>query len=264
MQAHLTADEFAYLLTLVGASRIIGADNSRLFASDPVEHQQRMDAGRAQLQSAGWLIAEGGGWAINDWFVLIAATVASPEIVLSVTSYGADGSQSTVSYYTSNEVTVEQFWSQEHYVLRLFEVDLTLSNHLAAILMLPERDDKVPPTQLSFVADEFVAARAAASDDESADLRSLIETLSPAQPIPELVDALTSMRRDVVIEGAALGGANTLLAFDEIALLRDETTRLWLCFNEDDQIVFTSADRDSVASQIAILFTTLRRAINMG
>lgn len=117
MQAKLQLSEFAYLLHSLGASKVIGVNNSQLFPPDDQALDSLLQQGFSALEDHGWLVPDEQGYKTHTGLVLLTAVVANPEFVIVVTLAAPDGGKQFVTYYGVQNIIVEQIFTSERYYL---------------------------------------------------------------------------------------------------------------------------------------------------
>ncbi len=111
--------QLSYLLGMVHAQNVIGADDAALFPADPAQRQAQWDQGLAELQADQWIVwdADAGHFSMTDPLMMVIATVAEPDIVVvSEWQHQASGNQG-VSHYFSPSGIIEMSLVGSHYTL---------------------------------------------------------------------------------------------------------------------------------------------------
>lgn len=237
MQARLHPSEYAYILSVLEAERVVGISNDAFFPEDPAARQALLSEGFALLKEHGWFREQDGRISANNTLFLIAAVTAAPELVLSATMIDSEGFSHTVTYYQAEGHTVEQFpTAAGEIMLTLLDSANDITTHLMQALALPERPQ---PHTLTLPLLAFSVALAAARSGTITPLIDLLQSETDlghlAQPLAQTIGGLRPAGR---IEGAAIQGV-ALNNWGEIGLLRDQTGQLWLAIkNEEDDTIF--------------------------
>ncbi|MCB0077640.1 MAG: hypothetical protein KDD73_09445 [Anaerolineales bacterium] len=233
MQLRLTSPELAYLLHSVGARRAVGVNNRQLFPSDALARESLLDTGLAQLRENGHLACGELGWSIHSWLMLMAAIIAAPEDVLTITRFLPAAQRQIVTYYRGADQTVEQYQADERYMLRMMDRDPPLASQIAALVALPASPSGEARI-LRVEWDQFEAIRKARNGQPRHN-RSLLETMQP----------------HILIEAAALAGEQ-LVGFEEILLLRDGEGGFWSVQVDQaaNRLSLQSADEQRLTAEI--------------
>jgi hypothetical protein len=118
MQAMLQPSEFSYLLHSLGATQVIGANNTQLFPQEAAVINALMQQGLAELKAHGWLIPDGAAFKTHTGLVLLTAVIADPELVLVLTLAEAGGGKQTITYSMAQNLIVEHiFTAEQKYLL---------------------------------------------------------------------------------------------------------------------------------------------------
>jgi|GEM_PF-921070 len=144
----LSTAELSYLLVLVEAPTLIGANNQALFPADEAAREAQWLRGRERLEIDRWLIWDPveGHHKINDQLMLIIATLADPKMVVLTGLRAADRQRYGVNHYLSLDLVIEMAHHDEHYELLVLVSTMTMVGRLAATLGLPAAKD----AELSF------------------------------------------------------------------------------------------------------------------
>jgi hypothetical protein len=102
----LESAEFAYVLAMVHALSVVGIEDPALFPTDQESRDATYSAGIRSMIEHGWLkpAAEPSQFHFNDTLFLMAAVVASPDIVVFTTrTTESSGWQLTAHYLTGSD-----------------------------------------------------------------------------------------------------------------------------------------------------------------
>jgi hypothetical protein len=102
--------ELAYLLQMLNASSLLGADNAQLFPEDDVANDALLEQGFERLQSHGWLLAdaESSKMVFNDRLIYLIAVMASPDAAILTMRQEKDSGQQLIAYYLASQIIAEQ------------------------------------------------------------------------------------------------------------------------------------------------------------
>ncbi len=150
VQAVISPEELAYLLNIVGADRAYGIDD-RLWQTGEVSSLgERLDKGFDALAQNGWLVVEGEEegsprYTINPNLILMAATLADPDVVFVTKRYHPDpsGVQTVqiVTHYVTEHLLLEQIKRADgSYRLMTIPTHSLMSERLASALEIPVAD----------------------------------------------------------------------------------------------------------------------------
>lgn len=136
----LTTSELAYLLGIVAAETLIGADNQALFPQNEAAREEQWRRGRDRLEADGWLVwdATAGNYALSDPLMIIIAALADPEVVLLTEWQGPDQQRHGVNHYLSLDLVIEMVRQDDQYRLIVLESVETMAERLGHTFELPE------------------------------------------------------------------------------------------------------------------------------
>lgn len=227
MQAKLEISELAYLLHAVGAHKVVGLPNGRIFPQDPAAQTALLGAGFAALQEHGWLVPdEQGGLRSPAQLMLLTAVMATPQAVLSVNHFLAGTGKQIITYYHAADMWLEQFLTaEEEYLLTALPGLAEITARLRYALQIPDAPAQADPIPLGREQVELVLAQARQEDA----LPAAPLSLTPAGE-PERAAQAAATGHDfalvALLESAALAGQQ-VQAFQECALLRGPENAMW-------------------------------------
>ncbi len=234
MQAKLEPSEFAYLLHILNAEKVVGVNNGRLFPAEPSARDTLLNLGFIRLQEHGWLVGSEGGSDANDYLMLMVAVVVDPAYTLTATHYLSQDVRQTLTYYANGTIIVEQFLAADgDYVLTRLETTAELVARLRAVFspLVSEAQRQAP---LTFAVEEFENALAEArAGDPTALNRAVLGSAAAADVLPGMAHVVAELRPAGRIEGAAIAG-QSLRAWGELVILRDGSGAGWLV-RKDEQ-----------------------------
>ena len=260
MQAKLEPSEFAYLLNVLDARKIVGVDNDLLFPAEPAQKEALLTEGFEQLVEHGWFQKEDGQINANNTLFLMTAVTAQPEIVITVTYIDSQKLEHTVTYYLADRFIVEQFPDQEgDFLLTMIDDETQILTHIHQAFAPPTLSQQM---QIELPLEGFSFGLAAARQDDLRPLQQLItQNPSLAKMAEPLARALGSLQPAGQIEGAAVPGGR-LVHWQEIGLLRDSSNQLWSAVQDDEAETITLAQisADPFKLQLEGFIATLKKA----
>ena len=143
----LSPAELSYLLALLRAEHLLGADARRVLPDAPAERERLWREGRAALETAGWLVRLPAGeqYHLNDQLLAVIAAMADPDIVIASTVARRGEPEGAITHYLSPAQTVEQIFDGERYQIVALAGIETLAARLAQLLGLPQPDQRSQP-----------------------------------------------------------------------------------------------------------------------
>ena len=240
MHTTLEPAALAYLLHTLGAQKVVGVANRRLFPKEEAARDALLGTGFARLKASGWLKEAEAGLHMNDRLMLMAAVLAAPQQVTTTTVL-SDDSRQTVTIYLANGHAVEQYLTPAGayaltYLGDAAAVAPRLASALAVLVAEPER-----PFRLTLGRAAFAAAR-----------RGQAAELPPAQA--RLLAALAPVAR---IEIAAFA-ETAVAAYDEVLLLSAAGGAGWLLAGTDETVTLMPFTEATLARLLA---TGLRKTV---
>lgn len=243
MQAILDSSEFAYLLQMVGATRVVGVDNSLLFPGDDQANVLLLQQGLEALQAHGWLVPDGKGFRTHTGVVVLTAVVANPELVVFLTLATPDGSKQFATYYMGQDIVVEQlFTTEQQYVLTRLANFQAVIERLGQALAITD----VPPPSATPVAlprGAFEEGFRQGGNGRLAALKKMLhdadDGLQTIDDIPHLASLLQGLRPVGSVEIGHLAGGR-LTSRRDLMFFRDGENNCWAMTRnaETDQLVF--------------------------
>lgn len=134
----LTTAQLSYILTLLRAERLLGADNQQLLPQDEAKRMQLWQTGQQQLEKEKWLTKKEGVLDLNPQLMLLVATIASaPLVIISQITLFNQPAQG-VTHYVSSDSVVEVVYTGNDYELTVLDSTAVMANRLGHTFELPE------------------------------------------------------------------------------------------------------------------------------
>lgn len=242
-QVILDSSEFAYLLHMLDATRVVGVKNSELFPTDAEAEKALLQQGFETLQAHGWLVADEEGFRTHTGVVLLTAVIASPEIAILLTLAAPDGGKQFVTYYLAQDMVVEQMLTAEQqYLLTKLddfnEVVVRLEQALAIAHVAPPLSTPVSLPRVAF--EEAFRQR---ENGRLSALQTLLHAaddgLQEIDDVPSLARLLQSLRPVGSVEIGHMAGGR-LIGRRDIMFFRDGDNNRWAMTRnaETDHLIF--------------------------
>lgn len=240
----LTAEQMAFLLSLVGAQGLAGLGPQELVptSADEGARDRLLLAGRDQLEQDGWLRhdLQTGRYELGEELTAVLTTVAAPDTVVATTLRTAGQPDQRVAHYivqrdpSGAALIVEgAFDGQEFHLAGLTTVEVMLAR-LANTLDLPESTE---PLELEMTAAEVQALVANPDPD------ALQGFGVPASASASLAAALADAQRQGIVQVTHLRFGQTA-STRQFRLLALDSPHPWLATPAPDHRVhFAPSDR---------------------
>lgn len=238
MQARLERSEFAYLLHLLEAKRVIGVNNASLFVETEVEREALLTQGMAALQAHGWLVESENGFHTHSGLVRMVAVTAVPDTVLLVTRYQPDNGQQILTYYRAQNWLVEQFLTTDgFYILTELSDTAEMTTRLQEAFAIPS--SPVWPMAFTLETAVFTHAMTQSHTDPRTAWQTALRTITDEPNALELLThRLSGLRRVGLLDAASLQGTN-LQARADLLLLHDREEGLWAMTATETAVTLT-------------------------
>jgi hypothetical protein len=227
MQARLQPSEFAYLLQSLGASKVIGANNSQLFPQEDHMLDSLLQQGFSALEEHGWLVPDERGYKTNTGLVLLTAVIANPEFAVFLTLAAPDGGKQFVTYYLAQNIIVEQiFTSERHYLLTQLDKFDMIVERLGKALSIGA---KVHPwaDAISVESNAFENAMQQVTNDNLMALEAVLRTSNDEiSNVSSLARIMKTLRPVGRVECANLSGDQLKVWYD-IFFYQDVDSHIW-------------------------------------
>ncbi len=236
----LTADQMAFLLSLVGAREVAGLGPQELVPANEAARDRVLLAGRDQLERDGWLhhTVETGRYELNRELGAVLTTVAAPDTLATTTLRAAGQPDQRVAHYLTQPdpaIVEGAFDGQAFQLAGLATVEVMLAR-LANTLGLPESSE---PMELEMTAAEVQALVANPAPD------ALNGYGVPVSASASLAAALTDARQQGIVQVTHLRFGQ-VASTRQLRLLALDSPHPWAATPAADRRVrFTPADRHS-------------------
>lgn len=258
MQARLQPGEFAYLLHSLGASKVIGVNNSQLFPQEARSLDALLQQGFSALLDHGWLVPDEQGYKTHTGLVLLTAVVANPEYVIVLTLAPPDGGKQFVTYYLAQDIIVEQMLTTERdYLLTQLDTFSIIVERLTQALSIDAKPHDWSDT-ISVESNVFEDVMQRLMNNNLHELENLLTASNNnISDMSSLAGILNSLRPIGRLEGANLSGDQRIVWYD-ILFYQDKNNHTWAMTKntEVDSLVFHPFNQAALSALLSKIVST--------